>query len=399
MQGVLILGQGTGSYSASSVETGRDGTFNLRVLAGSIEAKVYVQQAGHWLHLGWYGEGGFVTDRSQATVIEVDDGDVIEIQIRLPEDPADLTAVEPPRVQGTVLGPDGEPLDGLGVWVWVGSTDNSKLGRVSADGTFDIAHQNGTFVLRIYTWKDEAWDLLGYYGEGGFTPYEARATSIEVDGADVGGIEIRLPGPIQGTVLASDGQPAEGISLWLWDDATDDAKFVGVSSDGTFDVLSGDGTFTLRVYTRKDEAWHLLGYYGEGGFTPDEAQAAAIEVDGTGVSGIEIRLPGRIEGTVHGPDGAPVEGIVLWLRDEVTGNTEFVGVSADGTFDIVYGRGTFTLRIYTLEVGVWRHIGWYGEGGFTADRDQATVIEVDGADVTGIEIRLPADPADLPTVR
>ena len=43
-----------------------------------------------------------------------------------------------------------------------------------------------------------------------------------------------------------------------------------------------------------------------------------------------------------------------------------------------------------------RLIGWYGSGGFTTDRDEAQVIEVQGASVDGIEVRLPADPEELP---
>ncbi len=153
-----------------------------------------------------------------------------------------------------------------------------------------------------------------------------------------------------------------------------------------------------------------IGWYGEGGFTTDRSQVTTIEVDGADVSGIEIRLPAdpaevptviipRVQGTVLGPDGEPATGIGLWLWGGSTDNSKFEGNSSDGTFDLEHQNGTFTLRVYSLEDGVWRHIGWYGEGGFTADRDSATVIEVDGADVTGIEMRLPADPADLSTVR
>ena len=256
-----------------------------------------------------------------------------------------------------------------------GPYENSPIQRSAPDGTFDIAHQNGTFVLRIYSWEDGAWRLLGYYGKGGFTPHEAQAAEIEIAGADVAGIEIRLPGRIRGTVLGLDGAPAEGIALWLRDESTDDHKFVGVSSDGTFDVLYGDGTSNLRVSTLRDGLWHYIGWYGGvTGFTPHEAQAASLEVDGADVTGIEIRLPGRIRGTVRTPDGAPAEGIALWLRDESTDDHKFVGVSTDSTFDVLYGDGTFTLRVSTSRDGLWHDIGWYGgETGFTAEEEQATV--------------------------
>ena len=387
----LLMTERGGRQESWFTETRADGTFDLHVLRGPIDVAIHVREDGTWRHVGWYGEGGLVTDRSQATVIEVGDTDVTGIEIRLTAGLVDLPEVQPPRVQGTVLGPDGTPLAGIGVWVWGGSYENSKIERSAPDGTFDIAHQNGTFVLRIYSWEDEAWRFLGYYGKGGFTPHEAQAAEIEVAGADVSGIEIRLPGRIRGTVLGLDGEPAEGIALWLRDESTDENKFVGVSPDGTFDVLYGDGTFTLRVYTSIDGRWHPIGWYGgETGFTADEEQATVITVDGAAVSGIEIRLPGRIRGTVLGLDGEPAEGIALWLRDESTDDHKFVGVSPDGTFDVRYGDGTFTLRVSTSRDGLWHYIGWYGGvTGFTPHEAQAAEIEVAGANVSGIEIRLP----------
>ena len=394
----LLMTERGGRQESWFTETRADGTFDLHVLRGPIDVAIHVREDGTWRHVGWYGEGGLVTDRSQATVIEVGDTDVTGIEIRLTAGLVDLPEVQPPRVQGTVLGPDGTPLAGIALWLRDESTDENKFVGVSPDGTFDVRYGDGTFTLRVSTSRDGLWHYIGWYGGvTGFTPHEAQAAEIEVAGANVSGIEIRLPGRIRGTVLGPDGEPAEGIALWLRDESTDDHKFVGVSSDGTFDVRYGDGTFTLRVSTSRDGLWHYIGWYGGvTGFTPHEAQAAEIEVAGANVSGIEIRLPGRIRGTVRSPDGAPAEGIALWLRDESTDDHKFVGVSSDGTFDVLYGDGTFTLRVSTSRDGLWHYIGWYGgETGFTADEEQATVIEVDGADVSGIVVRLPAPPADL----
>ena len=302
LRGIRVQIQGTDFYERWSVETGQDGTFELHALDGMLRISIYARDASGTLrHVGWYGDGGFATDRGDATVIELDGADATGIQIRLPANPAELAALEPPRVRGTALRADGEPNEGIGVWVWGGSLDNSKLGRTSADGTFDIPHQNGTFVIRVHFWRDAVWHLAGYYGEGGFTFDEEEATEIEIDGADLTGIEIRLPSRVRGIVLGADGEPAEGVAVWVY-----------------------------------------------GG-----------------------------------------------LGD----NTGFAGISSDGTFDIYHENGRFFIRVYVLDAGAWRHVGWYGgESGFTADGPLITQIEIDGADVTGIDILLPADPADLPTV-
>ena len=189
----MLVGR-EGTLDTWLAETDRDGAFDLHVLDGAHTIRIFVREAGIWRHVGWYGEDGFATDRSRATMIEVDGADVSGIEIRLPADPADLTAVEVPRVQGTVLGPDGEPLEGIGLWVWGGSTDNSKFGGSSSDGRFDLDHQNGTFTLRVYSLEDGVWRHIGWYGgETGFTTDREQATVIEIDGGDITGIEIRLP--------------------------------------------------------------------------------------------------------------------------------------------------------------------------------------------------------------
>ena len=194
LQGIGVLVGREGTLDTWFSETDPDGAFDLHVLDGARTIQIFVLEAGVPRHVGWYGEGGFATDRSQVTTIEVDGADVTGIEIRLPADPEDLKAVEVPRVQGTVLGPDGEPLEGIGLWVWGGSTDNSKFGGSSSDGRFDLDHQNGTFTLRVYSLEDGVWRHIGWYGgETGFTTDREQATVIEIDGDDVTGIEIRLP--------------------------------------------------------------------------------------------------------------------------------------------------------------------------------------------------------------
>ena len=133
---------------------------------------------------------------------------------------------------------------------------------------------------------------------------------------------------------------------------------------------------------------------------PDEFYEAFEEYLGESLS----ELPaGRVEGIVLGPDGEGRESIGLTLL----GASPWIAEPGQGgTFGLYVFNGMYTIKLYA-DVGSRRdvvvatpprHIGWYGEGGFTTDRAQATVIEVDGADVTGIEIRLPANPADLPTI-
>ena len=75
------------------------------------------------------------------------------------------------------------------------------------------------------------------------------------------------------------------------------------------------------------------------------------------------------------------------------------GIAPDGRGRVAVPDGRYILEIseYRFRQS-HRRLGWYGgETGFTTDRAEATVIEVDGADVA-VEIHLPADPEDLPTI-
>ncbi len=105
---------------------------------------------------------------------------------------------------------------------------------------------------------------------------------------------------------------------------------------------------------------------------------------------------GRVEGVVLGPDGEALRGIGLTLLGTSVWIAE---ASAGGAFGLHVFNGMYTIRLSAVGDIPPRHVGWYGgASGFTTDRAEATAIEIADADVTGIEIHLPADPADLPTI-
>ena len=103
-----------------------------------------------------------------------------------------------------------------------------------------------------------------------------------------------------------------------------------------------------------------------------------------------------INGVVLGPDGEPLGEIGLWAwqGDDING---FGLTASDGTFDIPVPDGKFTLDVYVVP-GECSFVGWYGPGGFTTTLGNATWVEIDGADASGIEIRLTDDPKELPFI-
>ena len=95
-------------------------------------------------------------------------------------------------IQGKVIGPNGRPLEGIGLWAWAGSVDNSGNAMTGEDGAFAIAVPDGSFTLDVYA-PGEGCTFIGWYGPGGFTTVREDATRIEVDGESVVDIVVRLP--------------------------------------------------------------------------------------------------------------------------------------------------------------------------------------------------------------
>ena len=106
-----------------------------------------------------------------------------------------LAALGGPRVQGTVRGPSGVPLEGIRLSVWGDAMWN--WGETAADGTFDVGMPDGasdSAVVSVHGGKTTDCRWLGYHGEGELIGLRENATRVAIGDADVTGIEIRLPG-------------------------------------------------------------------------------------------------------------------------------------------------------------------------------------------------------------
>jgi len=117
--------------------------------------------------------------------------------------------------------------------------------------------------------------------------------------------------------------------------------------------------------------------------------------------------PSRIQGTVVGPDGEPLEGIwvEIWERGVTLGTgTPRPGFASaqtgeDGGFEVRRLDASYGLVLYvSLGGGKQKQLGWYNGDG-VGPCSEAALVVVSGADITGITIRLPGEPADLPDIR
>ncbi len=97
------------------------------------------------------------------------------------------------------------------------------------------------------------------------------------------------------------------------------------------------------------------------------------------------------------PNGSGLPWVRVWLWGGSPESSKFTTTSSNGRFSLTHGEGAFTLIVYIPETEAY--VGWYSEdspGGFTTQRERATVFRLDGAYATQVEIRLPVHPFQLP---
>ena len=179
-----------GAEDGFRVNTAPDGTFDLVVQPGSYILKVSAEAGSHYVSLGWYdGSGGITTDPSQAFEVIVDGTNVQDIAIMLP-------FVFDTNIRGFVTGPDGRPIEGIGLTV------KGRGVRLWAEtkpgGSFHIVATSGSFVIQVLvpvrTPDGTNFQFVGWYdGGGGITTDRSKAFEVIVDDADVEGINIMLP--------------------------------------------------------------------------------------------------------------------------------------------------------------------------------------------------------------
>ena len=259
--------------------------------------------------------------------------------------------------------------------------------------------------------------------EGFFEAFEEHRTAIAASAPR-----------IRGVVLDPDGNVLGGVHINASAGNTGPRSVAVTGDDGTFEMVVPEGNYFIKLGRVAPTAsgfptggiFFSLFYSAETGY----ANSCALTEVEAGTTDLAVRVlpellqrvdeppcnegvPGHyvIESTVLGPDGetilgdsARLEGVGVSADPLVLGPGGLsqgpAGIGTDGKARTAVPDGRYVLVIseFSFSTGS-RRLGWYGGAtGFTTDRAEATVIEVDGANVTGIQIHLPADPADLPTI-
>ena len=311
-----------------------------------------------------------------------------------------------PQVAGTVLDHKGNPLAGARLQAEPQEGQPRAWATTGDDGSFSLRVHEGAFLLEVHTPDGEGTRHAGWYAdEVGFTPRRDQATPIQVEGEDLAGISIRLPDlhwyHIEGVVVGPDGEGIEGIGV----DAYPTGDFPGpaddTDADGVFRIFVLGGTFQLHLYSDTPDGRQWIGVYGgDDGFSPRSDQTDVVSVDGQDVIGITIRLPAdptdpsqwrRLEGVVLGPDGQPQDGLSVDAYPAGGAPGHYDRTDESGAFSIAVLPGPFLLNLNIVRAGQGRHLGWYaGEEGTTSSRSEAQVVTVGDEDLTAVAVRLPA---------
>ena len=318
----------------------------------------------------------------------------------------DATAGRRAVVRGTVVDPDGAPVEGVRLslsvepfWSWT---------QTDTDGTFEITlpeDASGSATVSMHAGHAADCRWLGYHAPGGLTAARDAATMLPVSTDGATEIRIELPArpdelcgaptSLRGTVVESDGTPARGLGLTAFN------NYAAVEPDGTFEMpLPESGAYPsiLSIYD-EDLGCGLLGYNGASGFTTRREHAARFEVGAALGTGIELTLPANrqdlcdaqdlLTGTVHWPTGEPAEG--TWLHAEKFGAWAVAG--PDGAFELRLPRASPPSRLGVLagEAAGSCWLGYHRPDGLTPHWDQASQAETG----TAVHITLPAGEDEL----
>ena len=225
------------------------------------------------------------------------------------------------------------------------------------------------------------------------------------------GARTRATGPerfaIQGVVRNSSGAPMRGIRVsamsdhyWNWAETGPDGAFsIGVPDEQS-------GPFLVSVHAGETADCNWLGYHGSGGLHSARKDATLVTVGSGDAEAIEVTLPFSLDegcnmdrmlnGTVLGPDGRPLEGVLV-------GTQYFARTAQDGAWEFRLFEGWWADQLILPLSVVFQECPdtyfYYTQDGFTERYYWATELErrfeVGPLGFTGIEIRLPASPAQL----
>ncbi len=367
------------SVGASSMDLGNggttksadDGTYAIAVTPGTYYVG-FADEAGTYAS-GYYGSSGYTASQSSAAPVTVTAADVTGIDAQLP------LAI---HISGVVTSPAGAPLQHITVLI-LGDT-SFGIGTTAADGSYSVVAAADSYYVAFVDTSNTY--PTGYYSTSGYKPDPTSATKVVVTTADVPHINLRFPTPIyiRGNVTDLGTLPLEGITVYAQTDTF--GGTATTAADGAWSIPVVAGSYLVSY--ADDAEVYAPGYYSHTGYQWDPALATPVVVTTANATGVNVQLPlaPHIEGVITGP------GDVALAQIEVTAygssGTSRTVTDADGKYSVAASHGSYHIAVRD-PAGAYVS-GYYASTGFTTDSNAASPIPVASADVTGINMKLPA---------
>ena len=387
----VVVAADSADHSTRPRRTASDGTFSV-ALKDKGDYRLIIL-LGTWASGDcsvYYESSGTTTNFDGASLISVSDANATDILIRVP------TGTCAHRIIGNVTKADGEPL---------ADTRISACREVDdrcVEGAGRRTNDNGTFAITVpavgsYRVSFSLDGCTVYFGRNGLTSNVSDAWLTQVDGRDVQVSQRQVPDglcsqQISGRLVNAAGEPLVQIYISICQLAGDNCAtwlYGRTDADGSFAVtVPAAGAYRLRVSLNGCSI-----YYRAGSLTTRQAEASRINVTEAESPNLQLRVPEgmcahRISGRFVDANGAP-------LVDKTVGacRTGDCGASARTTTD-----GRFTIRVpsddsYTFDV--WLTDDCYHRLEGRALGSPNNPVRVSGADVTGVELRLPGTVEEL----
>lgn len=311
-------------------------------------------------------------------------------------------------ISGRVTGPDGHPLEGVGVDVWKWGAGPVDHTYTAADGTYLLAGlAAGTYTLVFYPNRDDPAqaEYVTEYWNDVVAQHEAVYFAL-ASGQRLTGMDARLAdgASISGRLMLDDGRAVPDALVDLEDlggSSMTDVEGGRTRADGTFSISAVPaGRYRLQFAPGTAYPDYVLAYWGG---SPFRSQAASfILTAGETRTGMDGRLVkgGTISGRLTAPDGAPLSGAWVgarspqyWDIDHATSDYESSAKTDDAGAYVLRGLppSEYRVEFFAPEESDLRR-EWWPNGD---DYGGAEPIRLaDRAHVTGVDAVL-NPPTDL----
>ena len=259
------------------------------------------------------------------------------------------------RLEGVVLGPDGAPQEGLIVRVHNQSAAGSSARFTNQEGYFEWTLESGSYEFEL---SIGGCSLEWSSTNGRLEPTSAERARFLLDAAGLTGLVLHLSealseqcSRIEGVVLGPDGALQDGVWVLVRDLSTGRGRYLGANAQGTFDArVDTDASYEVSLFLR---GCPLQWSSSDSRLEYPAASRARFDA-GADLVGLVFTLPAaaseqclQLEGVVLGPQGVPVEGVTVLVRDVSGGDTKSLVTTDDGKFEGTLEDGSYDLLLFS----------------------------------------------------